>query len=155
MSTEGFTTTFTVDETPEAVFAAINDVRGWWQAKPGIEGTTDQLGAEFTYRYEPHHWSRQRITELVPGKKVVWLVVDSELSFVEDKKEWTGTQMVFDIARKGGKTEVRFTHIGINPGVECYGACSKGWSSLINDDLKRLIRAGRKPARQSKREARA
>ena len=153
MNTQDITTAFTIDATPEAVFAAINDVGGWWLAKPGIEGTTDQLGAEFTYRYEPYHWSIQRITELVPGRKVVWLVVDSELSFVKDKKEWTGTQMVFDIARKGGQTEVRFTHVGINPGVECYGACSNAWGSLINGDLKRLIQAGRKQPKRSKREA--
>jgi len=130
-------------------------VRGWWLAKPGIEGSTDQLGAEFMYRYEPYHWSRQRITELVPGRKVVWLVVDGELSFLKDKSEWTGTQMVFDITRKDGKTEVRFTHIGVNPGVECYGACSNAWSSLINGDLKRLISGGRKPPKQKTREARA
>ena len=79
MNTQNFTTSFTVDQTPEAAFAAINNVRGWWSAVPGIEGSTDQLGAEFTYRYEPYHWSRQRITELIPGKKVVWLVVDGQL----------------------------------------------------------------------------
>ena len=143
MNTQNFTTAFTVDETPEAVFAAINDVRGWWSAVPGIEGSTDQLGAEFTYRYEPYHWSRQRITELIPGKKVVWLVVDGQLHFLKDKNEWTGTQMVFDITRKGdGKTEVRFTHVGLVPDEECYGACSNAWTSLIGEDLRNLILAG-------------
>ena len=139
MNSQNFTTSFTVNKTPEAVFDAINDVRGWWSAVPGIEGSTDQLGAEFTYRYEPYHWSRQRITELVPGRKVVWLVVDGELSFVKDKSEWNGTQMVFDITPKGGKTEVRFTHVGLVPDGECYGACSNAWGSLINVDLKGRI----------------
>ncbi len=143
MNTRNFTTVFTVDETPEAAFAAINDVRGWWSAVPGIEGSTDQLGAEFTYRYEPYHWSRQRITELIPGKKVVWLVVEGQLHFLKDKNEWTGTQMVFDITRKGdGKTEVRFTHVGLVPDEECYGACSNAWTSLIREDLRNLILAG-------------
>ena len=143
MNTRNFTTVFTVDETPEAAFAAINDVRGWWSAVPGIEGSTDQLGAEFTYRYEPYHWSRQRITELIPGKKVVWLVVEGQLHFLKDKNEWTGTQMVFDITRKGdGKTEVRFTHVGLVPDEECYGACANAWGSLINVDLRNLILAG-------------
>ena len=30
MSTQHYTVSFTVDQSPEAVFEAINDVRGWW-----------------------------------------------------------------------------------------------------------------------------
>jgi hypothetical protein len=113
MKSQNLTFTFTVDQTPEEAFAAINNVRGWWSGE--IEGTTDKLGAEWSYRYKDIHYSKQRITELTPGKKVVWLVVDSYLQFVEDKKEWNGTEVAFDIAKKGNQTEVRFTHRGLNP----------------------------------------
>jgi hypothetical protein len=139
MSQENFSTAFTVDQTPEEAFAAINNVRGWWTGEPGVEGSTDKLGDEFTYRYEPHHYSKQKITELVPGKKVVWLVVDSTLNFVKDKSEWKGTKIIFDIAKKGGKTEVRFTHVGLIPDEECYSACSNAWGSYINGSLRSLI----------------
>src|ERR1022692_1654927 len=54
--------------------------------------------------------STQQVTEFVPGKKVVWHVTDAELTFVKDKTEWIGTDIVFEIARKDGKTELRFTH---------------------------------------------
>lgn len=47
---ENYTASFTVDQTPEEVFNAINNVRGWWSEN--IEGGTDKLGAEFTYRYQ-------------------------------------------------------------------------------------------------------
>lgn len=142
MTTQNFTTAFTVDQTPEEAFAAINNVRGWWTGKPGIEGSTDKLGAEFSYRYAPHHYSKQKITELVPGKRVVWQVEDSELNFVEDKSEWTGTTITFDIAKQGDKTEVRFSHMGLVPEFECFHACSNAWGSYVNGGLKDLITKG-------------
>jgi hypothetical protein len=95
MNEQNFTTTFTVDKTPEEAFAAINNVRGWWSGEPGIEGSTDKLGGEFTYRYKPHHYSKQKITELIPGKKVGWIVLESQLNFVKDKSEWNGTKITF------------------------------------------------------------
>ena len=67
MNDQNFTITFTVDQTPEEAFAAINNVRGWWSGE--IEGNTDRLGDEFTYRYEDVHRSKQKITELIPGQK--------------------------------------------------------------------------------------
>src|SRR5271167_3329772 len=113
MNDQNLTITFTVDQTPEQAFAAINDVRGWWSGE--IEGSTDKLGDEFTYRYKDIHYSKQKITESIKGKKVVWLVVDSYLDFGEDKAEWNGTRVTFEIAKKGDKTEVRFTHVGLVP----------------------------------------
>ena len=136
-----FTATFTVDQTPEEVFQAITNVRGWWSGE--IDGPTDELGGEFTYRYQDIHYSKQRVTELVPGKRVVWLVLDSYLEFIEDKREWNGSRVIFDIARKGNKTEVRFTHAGLVPAHECYGACSSAWSSYIRGSLRSLIATGK------------
>ncbi len=141
MKNRSFTTTISVDQTPDEAFAAINNVRGWWSGE--IEGPTDKLGAEFTYRYKDAHRSTQKVTELVPGKKVAWHVTDSHLNFLKDKKtEWTGTDIVFDIAAKDGKTEIRFTHSGLEPEIECYGACSNGWSMLIQGNLRKQISTG-------------
>jgi Activator of Hsp90 ATPase homolog 1-like protein len=142
MKDRNFSTAFTIDQTPEEAFAAINNVREWWAGKPGIEGSTDKLGDEFTYAYEPHHYSKQKVTELIPGKKVVWLVLESQLNFVKDKSEWNSTKVTFEIAKKGDKTEVRFTHQGLVPDYECYGACSNAWGSIINRSLRSLITTG-------------
>ncbi|HUB10285.1 MAG TPA: SRPBCC domain-containing protein [Myxococcales bacterium] len=140
MKTRSLTHTVTVNQTPEAAFAAINDVRGWWSGD--VEGKTDEVGAEFTYRYQDIHYSKQRITELVPGKRVAWLVLDSYLQFIEDKKEWNGTRVIFEIAPKAGKTEIRFTHQGLSSEHECFTACSDAWGFLVKESLKNLIEKG-------------
>lgn len=140
MKNENFTATFSVDQTPKQAFDAINNVRGWWSGE--VEGETDKLGAEFTYRYKDVHRTTQKITELVPGRKVVWHVTESDLSFVKDKDEWTGTDIIFDISSKDGKTEVRFTHAGLAPQNECYGSCSNAWGLLIRGNLRNLISTG-------------
>ena len=140
MTDQNFTTSFTVDETPDAVFAAINNPRGWWSED--IQGRTDRLG-EFDYRYRDFHRCKIKVTELIPGKKVAWRVLENYFSFTQDTTEWTGTDIIFEIARKGDKTEVRFTHEGLVPDYECYEACSSGWSTYINGSLRSLITSGK------------
>jgi hypothetical protein len=140
MPDQNFTTTITVDQTPDEAYAAINNVRSWWEGE--IEGNTHALGDEFSYRYEDVHYSKQKITDLVPGKKVVWHVVEASLNFTQDKTEWTGTDITFDLAKKGDKTEIRFTHVGLVPKFECYKDCSIAWTSIINDSLHNLISKG-------------
>jgi hypothetical protein len=141
MNNRNFTITLTVDQTPEKAFAAINNVRGWWSEE--IEGDTDKPGAEFKYHFKDIHRCRLRITELIPGKKVVWHVLDNDFNFTKDKTEWKGTDIVFDISRKGDKTEIRFTHVGLVPEYECYDACSEGWGFCINSSLRELITKGK------------
>jgi uncharacterized protein YndB with AHSA1/START domain len=140
MNNRNFTTTFAVDQPAEVVFKAINNVRGWWSEE--IEGETDELG-EFEYRYRDVHRCTIKITELVPGKRVVWHVVDNYFDFVQDKSEWKDTDIVFEIAKKGDKTEVRFTHLGLIPAYECYGVCSQAWSTYIGGSLRSLITTGK------------
>ena len=135
-----FITTITVTQSPEVVFAAFNDPRAWWSGV--FEGDSRKVGDVFSYRYKDMHFSRQQVVELVPGKRVAWHVTESMLSFLADKTEWTGTTIAFDIARKGDKTEVTFTHVGLKPMVECYEVCVDAWTALIQGSLKQLIETG-------------
>ena len=140
MNSQNFTTSILVDQTPKEAFDAVTNVRGWWSGQ--IEGGTEKLGDEFTYRYKEVHYSKQRLIEVIPDTKVVWLILDSYLQFVDDKSEWNGTTITFEISRKGDKTEVRFTHVGLVPEYQCYGACSNAWGSYINNSLRSLITTG-------------
>lgn len=150
MKTSDFTTTILVDGSPVEAFDAINNVRGWWSGN--IEGRTEKLNDEFTYRYRQFHYSKQRLIEVVPGQMVVWQVTDSSLNFVKNKNEWTGTKIIFEISEKGGKTQIRFTHQGLIPERECFDACSNGWTEYINGSLYNLISSGiGKPNRKEKK----
>jgi hypothetical protein len=151
MTNQDFTTTFSVEQSPEKVFNAITNVRGWWSEE--IEGATDKLGAEFIYRYEDVHRCKMKITEFVPGERIVWLVLDNYFNFTEDKTEWKGTQVIFEVLRKGDQSEIRFTHSGLVPEYECFQVCSNAWSSYINGSLRSLITTDKgKPNRKEKRD---
>lgn len=140
MAGHDFTTTFTVDNTADEVFAAINNVRGWWSEE--VVGETTKLGDTFTFQVPGVHRTTQTLSEVDPGKRVVWEITDSWIGFVEDKTEWDHTHIVFDITDKGDKTEVRFTHVGLVPTVECYDACSSAWSAYMLGSLRDLITTG-------------
>jgi hypothetical protein len=130
-----------VDQTPNEVFKAINNVRGWWSEE--IEGSTNKLNDEFTYHYEDVHNCQIKLTEVIPDEKVVWLVKHNYFKFTKDKSEWTGTKIIFEISKKGKKTQVRFTHQGLVPEYECYEICSNAWSQYIGESLAGLIATGK------------
>jgi hypothetical protein len=140
MSNPNFAAAFSVDKSPEEAFNAIKNVRGWWSEE--IEGSTDKVGDEFTYHHKDIHRCTMRLTEAVPGKKIVWLVLDNHFNFTQDATEWTGTEIHFDLARKGDRTEVRFMHLGLVPEYECFDVCSNAWGSYINGSLRKLIATG-------------
>jgi hypothetical protein len=148
MSEQNYTTTILVDRTPAEVFAAINNAQTWWTGQPGVTGSTNKLGDVFTYQYGDVHRSTHKITEWVKDRKIVWHTLEAELNFVDDKSEWTGSDIVFEITMQGDQTEVCFTHIGLVPAVQCYGDCSGAWGYYINECLRSLITTGNVPAHE-------
>lgn len=141
MTTADFTTTILVDQSPEVAFQAINNVRGWWSEE--IEGNTEQVNDEFIYRYEDVHRCKMKLVEVVPNQKVVWDVLENYFKFTQDESEWTGTKVIFEIAEKEGKTEVRLTHVGLVPAYECFEICREGWNNYIHNSLRSLISTGK------------
>ena len=70
MNTQDFTTAFVVEQTPEEVFNAVNNVRGWWSEE--IEGNTSELNDEFDYHYQDVHRCKMKLIEVIPNKKLVF-----------------------------------------------------------------------------------
>jgi hypothetical protein len=141
MNTSDFSTTMMVDQTAGEVFNAINNVRGWWSEE--IEGSTDKLHDEFKYHYQDVHRCHIKLIEVIPEKKIVWLVMDNYFKFTNDKSEWKGTNIRFDISEKDNKTEIRFTHAGLVPEYECFEVCSNAWTQYVQQSLFSLITTGK------------
>jgi hypothetical protein len=140
MEDQNFTTSIEVNQSPRQVFEAIINPGIWWSGE--ITGKSEKLNDEFSYRYKDLHFSKQKTVEIVPDQKVVWLVTESEINHAEDKNEWTGTKIIFEIFEQDNKTQLRFTHVGLIPQIECFENCSKAWSQLIQEGLFTLITTG-------------
>ena len=152
-STDQLSATITVDHTPDEVFSATTNVRGWWSEN--IIGATAELHDEFVFTDDSEspgetarsgegiRFARFRLTEVVPGQRMVWHVVDSYLAFIEDHEEWTDTRVVFDLSTGRDGTTVEFTHEGLTEaGSDCFEACSQGWTYYITRSLPQLIATG-------------
>lgn len=141
MSTNDFTTSIMVDQSPEEAFAAITNVRGWWSEE--IEGGTAKVDEVFFYHYEDVHRCTIKLIEVIPGKRVVWHILDNYFKFTQDTTEWVDTKVVFDISPRDGQTEVRMTHQGLVPEYECFLICKDAWTHYIQQSLKSLITTGK------------
>jgi prolipoprotein diacylglyceryl transferase len=136
-----FNVSFLVDRSPDVVFSAVTNVRGWWSES--LEGDSASLGDEFVYRHGDIHFSRHRLIELIPNEKVVWLTLDSKITFVEKQDEWNGTRVVFQLSKEGTQTRLDITHFGLVPDFQCFEGCSKGWTYYLKDSLVPLITTGK------------
>jgi len=140
MTTRGYATALVVCATAQDVHAAVTNPRGWWGEL--VAGGAAVVGDEFTFEVPDVHWSRLRVAESEP-ERVVWDVVDARLEYVEEREEWVGTRIVFELEPVAEGTRLSFAHDGLLPELACYDSCSVAWTSLIHDSLRRLVTEGR------------
>lgn len=138
MNNQDFTTAIVVKQTPEEAFNTILNVRAWWSGlfEESFKGSSENVGDEFSFLAGGGvHYTKQKLVELVPNRKVVWLVTDANLSFVDKTDEWIGTKISFEIFQEHGETKIVFTHIGLVPEFECYDSCAPAWTQYIQERL--------------------
>lgn len=142
MKKENFTYSITSSKTPGEVFRLLLQVEQWWSGfyEETITGKSEALNDEFIFKAGGGaHYSKQKLTELIPNKKIVWLVTDSKLTFLSDADEWTNTTICFDISTGENNTKITFTHDGLVPQIECYRECSSGWTKYL-EKLKQTLK---------------
>ncbi len=142
MENQSYSTKIKVAVSPNNAFMSINDVSKWWAGD--VEGQNAKLNDEFILRYGDQHYSKHKVTELIPGEKIAWLVTDSKLNWMKkNKDEWTGTTLLFEISGEEDEAAITFTHQGLVPGMGCYENCEKGWDSIIKTTLYKYVSEGK------------
>ncbi len=140
MENQDYTATITVSQPANEAFAAINSVSEWWTEN--TDGDSKNRNDVFTVHFGNDSFVTHQLVEVVPDKKVVWLVTDCYLPWLTNKQEWTNTKMSFDLSTENNSTVIRFTHIGLVPQAACYDMCVKGWDQYIKGSLLQLITQG-------------
>ncbi|HWB93711.1 MAG TPA: SRPBCC domain-containing protein [Puia sp.] len=119
----------------------ISNVPGWWGVT--FSGSSEKQNDTFTVKMTGDSFFDFTVTELVPGKRLVWECTDCNMPWYSDKKEWANTRLIFDLDEKDGITEITFTHAGLTPDVECYQDCQQGWTHWIKTSLFSYLTTGK------------
>lgn len=141
MKNQDYSIHMIVEQDPETVYNAINNVRGWWSEE--IEGPTDVLNKEWFYHYKDIHLCKMKVVTLNPYQKVVWEVMENHFNFVSNTTEWVGNRLIFEIVKEDGKTKLTFTQQGLTSFYECFEVCREAWTNYITSSLYKLITTGR------------
>jgi hypothetical protein len=91
------------------VFDHFIDLSKWWPED--FEGESIGLNREFVFSSGETHYSKNKVIEFVPNKKVVWLTTESRRK--TDNYDWKGTKFIFEFAPKAGNTLLKFTYDGV------------------------------------------
>jgi hypothetical protein len=135
-----FNLDFAVDAPAKDVAKAISQVNAWWAKN--FKGRASKLNDEFSVTFG-ETFVDFRVSEIVGDEKVVWKVTDCNLHWIEGKKEWKGTEVIWVLKERNGKTQIDFTHKGLTPRCECFENCEEGWTHHLKDSLVKLIEEGK------------
>ena len=136
MTGQDYSASITANITADEAAERISRVADWWTTS--FTGAAGRIGDTFTVRFG-ETFVDFAVVELVPAKRIVWRVKNCNLHFIENKKEWKDTRVIFDISSNGVATTVTVTHAGLAPGIECYDNCKTGWDFYLGESLRKLL----------------
>jgi hypothetical protein len=130
-----YTVSIEVPGSPKEIFDhLVLDIPSYWPEE--MEGKSTQPNDEFIFRTGDSHYSKNKVLELVPAKKLVWLVTESIRK--TDNFEWTGSKMIFELTPAGDATRLTFTYDGITLEDE-YDRLVQICDRVIKDKLYNLL----------------
>lgn len=136
--------TITINAPSQKVYEAITTQKGiqnWWTKECEVQS---KLGGKATMRFGKTYNVMQ--FEKLTGNEVQWKCVEQhheEEKPLSRDDEWVGTKVIFLIKQVDpALTELRFTHQGLNPSLECFDICQRGWDHFIKTSLKNYLEQG-------------
>jgi hypothetical protein len=141
MESQNYHAVIRVKSTPEEAFAKITQIANWW--KKDFSGQAGKLNSSFRVPFSEESYVDFKVTEAIPHTKLTWSVTDCFLPWFQNKKEWNGTHVVWEIAPEHDATHITMTHVGLVPEVECYEACEAGWNGHVKTSLLLFINENR------------
>ena len=133
MEKNDFTSSISAEISANEAINKISNVPDWWGIT--FTGSAKKQNDMFTVKMGGDSYFHFTVAELIPGERVVWLVTDCNMPWYSDKKEWANTKLIFDLNENNGVTDLKFTHEGLTPDVECYKDCEPGWTHWIKTSL--------------------
>jgi len=112
--------------------ASIGGLADWW-----TEDTTGEsvVGGQIRFTFGEKGFFLMRVLDLVPGRKVLWEVIDGP-------EEWIGTKVRFELDQQEDYTVVMFRHEGWKEVAEFMHHCSTKWALFLMS-LKSLVETGK------------
>jgi hypothetical protein len=119
---------------------------GHRMVKRDFTGRDRKAGDTFTVRFGKT-FVDFKIAEAIAPTHAVWQLTDSNLEWLQDKKEWTGMTVVWDISSDdGGTTQVRMTHVGLVPRDRVLQRVQAGLGLLRRTKPAKTAGRGHRPA---------
>ncbi len=140
MKKQDFHKSILTSASAEEAFKKISSVSKWWTAN--FKGSAKKVNDVFTLRFGENKFTF-KVVEVVPNKKLVWLVTDCYMPWLKNKTEWKNTKIVFEISEGKNQTRIDMTHVGLVPGIECYNVCEEGWNQYFGESIPELLATGK------------
>jgi len=115
-----------IKSTPEKIYNAVTTQKGiasWWSEHNNAKA---RVGSVYRISFGGNYFKEIKVVELVPGKKVVWEILDAT-------PEWLNTQVVFDISMGNESAELRFSHAGWKKQTDMFAQCSYHWGIYLGN----------------------
>ena len=140
METKNFQSSISAKISASEVIKKISNVPGWWGVT--FSGDSEKQYDKFIVKMGGDSFFDFTVAEIIPGKRIVWLITDCNMPWYTDKKEWANTKLIFDLTENNGITELNFIHEGLTPDAECYKDCAPGWTHWIKTSLFSYLTTG-------------
>ena len=107
--TANYSVAIELEKSPNEVFNHLINLKKWWPED--FEGDDIELNSEFVFTTGDSHYSKNKVVEFVPNKKVTWLATEGIRK--TDNYDWSGTKFIFELTPRGNNTLLKFTYDGV------------------------------------------